>query len=75
MSSWHPCQARGRPRTKWLVVQRYAVPKRIADDERILHKVKALQNPDQRLPETIFLRSLGAMADYNGAVQHMVAPA
>ena len=31
---------------KWLVVQRYAVPKRIADDERILHihKMKALQN-------------------------------
>ena len=56
-------------------MQRDAVPKRIADDERILHKVKALQNPDQRLPETIFLRSLGAMADYNGAVQHMVAPA
>ena len=42
---------------------------------RILHKLKALQNPDQRLPETTFLRSLGAMADYNGAVQHMVAPA
>ena len=35
---------------------------------RILHKLKALQNPDQRLPETIFVVVEGSLLFYNKKV-------